>query len=263
MGRRRLRHRARAGATASACSSPTTARSAGSSATAADIPGSARTCVAPRLRARCGRARQRPLRADVPRRSWKRSRGWSVDRRSACVVPFRGRARSRRGRRRAPARALGRRRGRRAVLDERGARRARRPSPRRRSRASSATHGPLMPDAAVEPESHGPSHLAWWLRGERGRVRVEILMSPERPPRVQGLTITSVPEPPPQLADIAVGWPRHSEHPVPHGRPTFASRLPSIAMRSLEPCGRQRRASGRSPSATRSRPMARRGRRGG
>ena len=66
-----------------------------------------------------------------------------------------------------------------------------------------ATHGTLTPDAAVEPESHGPSHLAWWLRGERGRVRVEILMSPERPPRVQGLTIISVPEPPPQLADIA------------------------------------------------------------
>ena len=66
-----------------------------------------------------------------------------------------------------------------------------------------ATHGTLTPDASVEPESHGPSHLAWWLRGERGRVRVEILMSPERPPRVQGLTITSVPEPPPQLADIA------------------------------------------------------------
>ena len=51
-----------------------------------------------------------------------------------------------------------------------------------------ATHGTLTPDASVEPESHGPSHLAWWLRGERGRVRVEILMSPERPPRVQGLT---------------------------------------------------------------------------
>ena len=66
-----------------------------------------------------------------------------------------------------------------------------------------ATHGPLTPDASVEPESHGPSHLAWWLRGERGRVRVEILMSPEGTPRVQGLTITSVPEPPPQLADIA------------------------------------------------------------
>ena len=60
-----------------------------------------------------------------------------------------------------------------------------------------------------------------------------------------------------------VGWPRHSAHPVPRGQPTFASRRASITMRSLEPCGRQRRGSGRSCSATRSHPMARRGRRGG
>ena len=66
-----------------------------------------------------------------------------------------------------------------------------------------AIHGTLTPDTSVEPESHGPSHLAWWLRGERGRVRVEILMSPEHPTRVQGLSLTSVPDAPAVLADIA------------------------------------------------------------
>jgi len=64
-------------------------------------------------------------------------------------------------------------------------------------------HGVLEPDPAAEPETHGPSHLAWWMRGERGRLRVEILMSPERPPRVQALTLTSVPEPPPALVEVA------------------------------------------------------------
>jgi hypothetical protein len=49
-----------------------------------------------------------------------------------------------------------------------------------------------------------PAHLVWWMRGERGgRVRIEIQMSPERPPRVQDLDVRSVPEPPPALIDTA------------------------------------------------------------
>ena len=64
-------------------------------------------------------------------------------------------------------------------------------------------HGALRPDETAKPESFSPAHLAWWMDGERGRVRVEILMSPERPPRLQALTLTSVPEPPAVLAAIA------------------------------------------------------------
>ncbi|MEP7225452.1 MAG: hypothetical protein ABI783_10895, partial [Actinomycetota bacterium] len=52
----------------------------------------------------------------------------------------------------------------------------------------------VRPDPSVPPASNSPAHLVWWLRGERGRVRVETLLSPELPPRVQKLTVTSVPE---------------------------------------------------------------------
>ncbi|MEA2609191.1 MAG: hypothetical protein QOJ75_1434 [Chloroflexota bacterium] len=64
-------------------------------------------------------------------------------------------------------------------------------------------HGPLRSDPAVAPESVSPAHLAWWMNGERGRLRVEILLSPERPPLVQKLTLTSVPEPPVELRKVA------------------------------------------------------------
>lgn len=70
------------------------------------------------------------------------------------------------------------------------------PLPRRRTEFQRLrqVHGSLRPDPSVPPASNSPAHLAWWLRGERGRVRVEILLSPEVPPRVQKLTVTSVPE---------------------------------------------------------------------
>jgi CubicO group peptidase (beta-lactamase class C family) len=64
-------------------------------------------------------------------------------------------------------------------------------------------HGHLVADPGVAPVSHSPFHLEWWLRGERGRVKVEILLSPELPPRVQALSLTSVPEPPAPLRAAA------------------------------------------------------------
>ena len=66
-----------------------------------------------------------------------------------------------------------------------------------------ASHGALVPDPDAPVESFSPFHLAWWMRGERGRVQLEIQLSPEREPRVQTLNVTSVPEPPPELADAA------------------------------------------------------------
>jgi serine-type D-Ala-D-Ala carboxypeptidase/endopeptidase len=86
-----------------------------------------------------------------------------------------------------------------------------------------ARHGQLSEDHTEAPVSETPFHLAWWLRGERGgRVRVEIRLSPELPPRVQMLRLTSVPEPDPRLArtvdrilaalgEPAAGWPMEVE----------------------------------------------------
>src|SRR6185437_8374096 len=76
-------------------------------------------------------------------------------------------------------------------------------------------HGRLEPDGSEPVVSDTPAHLAWWLRGERGRVRIEILMTPERPPRVQKLAIVSIPEPPARLATVAERIVALLEHPAP------------------------------------------------
>ena len=65
-------------------------------------------------------------------------------------------------------------------------------------------HGALRRDESEPIESTTSFHAAWWLTGERGgRVRVEILLSPELPPRIQTFAVTSVPEPPAALRDAA------------------------------------------------------------
>jgi serine-type D-Ala-D-Ala carboxypeptidase/endopeptidase len=38
-----------------------------------------------------------------------------------------------------------------------------------------------------------PAHCRWWLTGERGSVQVQIQLNPERPPRVQSLTLAVPP----------------------------------------------------------------------
>ena len=65
-------------------------------------------------------------------------------------------------------------------------------------------HGPLTPDDDVPAESSTPYHHVWWLNGAKGgRVKVELLLSPELPPRVQMFGVTSVPEPSPALRSAA------------------------------------------------------------
>jgi CubicO group peptidase (beta-lactamase class C family) len=64
-------------------------------------------------------------------------------------------------------------------------------------------HGPLRRDESEPHESRSPFHLAWWMVGAQGRVRIEILLSPELPPMVQTFTVTSVPEPPAALRAAA------------------------------------------------------------
>ena len=85
-------------------------------------------------------------------------------------------------------------------------------------------HGALRRDPGEPDESRTPFHLAWWLVGERGgRVRVEILLSPEATPRIQTFAVTSVPDPserlqraaativaamaPPKGQPVAIDWP--------------------------------------------------------
>ena len=53
--------------------------------------------------------------------------------------------------------------------------------------------GPGGRVAPRPPEFDSPAHCRWWLRGERGDTQVEILLTPENPPRVQSLTITVPP----------------------------------------------------------------------
>jgi len=63
--------------------------------------------------------------------------------------------------------------------------------------------GALHRDESMPVVSYSPAHLRWWMAGARGRVKVEIILNPERPPKVQGLRLTSVPDPSERLAGIA------------------------------------------------------------
>jgi serine-type D-Ala-D-Ala carboxypeptidase/endopeptidase len=66
-----------------------------------------------------------------------------------------------------------------------------------------ALHGRLVPDDSEPATSTSPAHLEWWLVGERGCVKVEILLSPEPEPRVQTFDVTSVPEPGSEMSAVA------------------------------------------------------------
>jgi hypothetical protein len=67
-----------------------------------------------------------------------------------------------------------------------------------------ASHGRLSPDATLPDEFDTPLHASWWLAGEGGgRVKVEILLSPQAPPLVQALVLTVVHEPSDALATVA------------------------------------------------------------
>ena len=55
--------------------------------------------------------------------------------------------------------------------------------------ALSAEVGSARRDEA-SPESDSPAHARWWVTGETGRVRLEVRLTPELPPRIQTLTAT-------------------------------------------------------------------------
>jgi CubicO group peptidase (beta-lactamase class C family) len=95
--------------------------------------------------------------------------------------------------------------------------------PRDRRRAAFVEAATVLGSFARDPdrrdESISASDLAWWLRGERGWVRLSILVTPEARPRIQQLSARVVHDPSPALRDVgerilraaagpAPAWPR-------------------------------------------------------
>jgi CubicO group peptidase (beta-lactamase class C family) len=69
--------------------------------------------------------------------------------------------------------------------------------------------GDFRADETRTPESDTPAHRRWWLAGPRGTVQAQILLNPERPPRVQSLTLAVPPAPGSALErvlDSVVAW---------------------------------------------------------
>jgi serine-type D-Ala-D-Ala carboxypeptidase/endopeptidase len=58
-------------------------------------------------------------------------------------------------------------------------------------------------DDGRRADASSPAHLAWWLRGERGWLRVSILLTPEPVPRIQSLRLTPAGNPSPELRSVA------------------------------------------------------------
>lgn len=59
------------------------------------------------------------------------------------------------------------------------------------------------PDAGEASRSDSPAHVAWWLDGARGRLRLELLATGEGVPRMQALRIVVAPNPSPRLRACA------------------------------------------------------------
>ena len=53
--------------------------------------------------------------------------------------------------------------------------------------------GEFGDDPGRQAEFDTPAQCRWWLAGERGTVQVQIQLNPERPPRVQSLTLAVPP----------------------------------------------------------------------
>ena len=63
--------------------------------------------------------------------------------------------------------------------------------------------GPFLRDEDRATVSWSSAHLRWWLRGERGWVELEILVTPEAEPRLQTFRVTVVGDPSPGLVAAA------------------------------------------------------------
>jgi len=69
--------------------------------------------------------------------------------------------------------------------------------------------GEFGDDPGRRPEFDTPAQCRWWLAGQRGVVQAQIQLNPERPPRVQSLTLAVPPAAGSALRatlDAVVGW---------------------------------------------------------
>ena len=69
--------------------------------------------------------------------------------------------------------------------------------------------GDFRDDPVRRPEFDTPAQCRWWLGGERGVVQAQIQLNPERPPRVQSLTLAvppAVASPLRDTLDAVLGW---------------------------------------------------------
>jgi CubicO group peptidase (beta-lactamase class C family) len=69
--------------------------------------------------------------------------------------------------------------------------------------------GDFHDDAGRRPEFDTPAHCRWWLAGDRGVVQVQIQLNPERPPRMQSLTLAVPPavgSPLRDTLDAVIAW---------------------------------------------------------
>ena len=120
--------------------------------------------------------------------------------------------------------------------------------------------GPFRPDATRPEASESPAHLTWWLRGERGWVRLVLLVTPEPSPRIQRFAVTAVPDP----SDALARRRRRGSSPPPgrrrpRGRPTsWPAPDLDLRRRSNARCGPPARGSGRCAAACRRPATARR-----
>jgi CubicO group peptidase (beta-lactamase class C family) len=96
--------------------------------------------------------------------------------------------------------------------------------------------GSFAADGARPAESDTPAHRRWWLTGERGTVQAQIQLSPQRPPRVQSLTLAVPPAADSVLAQAlatVIAWLNDGDGARPTALPVSASADSGLIARRL------------------------------
>jgi CubicO group peptidase (beta-lactamase class C family) len=86
------------------------------------------------------------------------------------------------------------------------------------------------------PEFDTPAHCRWWLTGARGVVQARIQLSPERPPRVQSLTLAVPPAAGSPLAstlDAVLAWLNGTDRDWPEAIPVVPTLDAALLARRL------------------------------
>jgi CubicO group peptidase (beta-lactamase class C family) len=82
--------------------------------------------------------------------------------------------------------------------------------------------GPFRRGGEHADVSWSSAHLRWWLRGERGRVELDLLVTPEASPRIQTLKVTAVGDPSDALVAAAERVLAAAAEPAPAWPPDLA-----------------------------------------